>query len=167
MQAIYNSLPFMNMPPQIVIEMDKYAVYWLNAFPHQNGVSDTLSPCTIITGQNVDFNRHCKYEFGQYVQTHEQHDNRMAPRTIGVLAMRTGRLINCAHATKLPMLMTSLPGCMCWPDDRKQPLVYCSLIAIGFQMMPLMTQIIPILMQTIVIMNLTMMTRILTMMTTL
>jgi hypothetical protein len=38
---------------------------------------------------------------------------------------------------------------MCWPDDRKQPLVYCSLIAIGFRMTPLMTQMILILMQTI------------------
>jgi hypothetical protein len=113
MRAIYNSLPFTNMPPRIVIEMAKHAVYWLNAFPHPNGVSDNLSPRTIITGQTVDFNRHCKYEFGQYVQTHEQHDNSMAPRTIGALAMRptgnaqgnyfffslsTGRIINRAHA---------------------------------------------------------------------
>jgi hypothetical protein len=118
MRAIYNSLPFTNMPPRIVIEMAKHAVYWLNAFPHPNGVSNTLSPRTIVTGQTVDFTRHCRYEFGQYVQTHEQHDNSMAPRTIGALAMRptgnaqgnyyffslsTGRIINRAHATKLPM----------------------------------------------------------------
>ena len=69
-------------------------------------------------GQTVDFNWHCKYEFGEYVQTHEQHDNSMSPRTIGALAMRptgnaqgnyyffslsTGRIINRVHATKLPM----------------------------------------------------------------
>jgi hypothetical protein len=35
----------------------------------------------------VDFNQHYKYEFGEYVQTHEQHDNSMVPRTIGALAM--------------------------------------------------------------------------------
>jgi hypothetical protein len=118
MRAIYNTLPFNHMPPRIVIEMAKHAIYWLNAFPHPNGVSANLSPCTIITGQTVDFNRHCKYEFGQYVQTHEQHDNSMAPRTTGALAVRptgnaqgnyyffslsTGRIINRAHATKLPM----------------------------------------------------------------
>jgi hypothetical protein len=106
------------MPHRIVIEMAKHGVYWLNAFPHLNGISDTMSPRMIITGQTVDFNRHCKFEFGQYVQTHEQHDNSMAPRTIGALAMRptsnaqgnyyffslsTGRIINRAHATPLPM----------------------------------------------------------------
>jgi hypothetical protein len=106
------------MPPRLIIEMAKHSIYWLNAFPNPNGVSDNLSPRTIITGQTVDFNRHCKYEFGQYVQTHEQHDNSMAPRTIGALAMRptgnaqgnyyffslsTGRIINRVHATKLPM----------------------------------------------------------------
>ena len=56
MRAIYNTLPFTHMPPRIVIEMAKHAVYWLNAFPHPNGVSETLSPRTIITGQTVDFN---------------------------------------------------------------------------------------------------------------
>jgi hypothetical protein len=119
MHAIYNTLPFTNMPPRLVIEMAKHAVYWwLNTFPHPDGVSDTLSPQTIVTGQTVDYNRHCKYEFGQYIQSHEQHNNSMAPRTIGALAMRpmgnaqgnyyffslsTGRIINRAHATKLPM----------------------------------------------------------------
>jgi hypothetical protein len=79
MHAIYNTLPFTNMPPRLVIEMAKHAVYWLNAFPHPDGVSAMLSPQTIVMGQTVDCNRHCKYEFGQYVQSHEQHDNSMAP----------------------------------------------------------------------------------------
>jgi hypothetical protein len=63
MRAIYNTLPFTNMPPHLVIKMAKHAVYWLNAFPHPNGVSDTLSPHMIITGQGVDYNQHCCYEF--------------------------------------------------------------------------------------------------------
>jgi hypothetical protein len=118
MHAIYNTLPFTHMPPCLVIEMAKHSVYWLNAFPHPNGISDNVSPRTIITGQTVDFHRHCKYEFGEYVQTHEQHDNSMAPRTIGALALHptgnaqgnyyffslsTGRVINRVHATRLPM----------------------------------------------------------------
>jgi hypothetical protein len=44
MRAIYNTLPFTNMPPRLVIEMAKHAVYWLNAFLHPDGVSATLSP---------------------------------------------------------------------------------------------------------------------------
>jgi hypothetical protein len=118
MHAIYNTLPFTNVPPRLVIEMAKNCVYWLNSFPNKNGISNALSPHTIITGQNVDYNRHCKYQFGQYVQTHEQHDNTMIPRTIGALALRptgnaqgnfyffslsTGRVLNQGHATPLPM----------------------------------------------------------------
>jgi hypothetical protein len=57
MRAIYNTLPFNHVPPRIIIKMAKHAVYWLNAFPHPNGVSETLSPRSIITGgQTVDFN---------------------------------------------------------------------------------------------------------------
>jgi hypothetical protein len=54
MHEIYNTLPFCNMPPCIVIEMAKNAIYWLNSFPHPNGVSEHLNPRTIITGQTVD-----------------------------------------------------------------------------------------------------------------
>jgi hypothetical protein len=118
MRAIYNTLHFECMPPHMVIEMVKSSVFWLNAFPHFQGVSNTLSPQNINTGQIVDFNRHCRHHFGEYVQTHEEHNNSMAPRTIGALALRptvnsqgsfyylslsTGRNIDRRNATSLPM----------------------------------------------------------------
>jgi Zinc knuckle len=117
-RAMYNSLPFERIPHRMVIEMAKSSVFWLNAFPNVQGVSQVLSPRTIITGQTVDFNHHCKHQFGEYVQTHEEHDNSMQARTIGALAMRptgnaqgsfyyfslsSGRIINRRQATKLPM----------------------------------------------------------------
>ena len=58
-RATYNTLPFKRMPPTLVIEMVKQAVFWLNAFPHPKGVSESQSPRTIVTGQDVDYNRHC------------------------------------------------------------------------------------------------------------
>jgi hypothetical protein len=118
MQSIYTTLPFESIPPRMVIEMAKYCVYWLNAFPSNDGISKTISPRTIITGQSVDYSRHCKFQFGEYVQTHEEHDNTMLRRTIGALALHptgnaqgsfyfyslsTGRVINQAYATRLPM----------------------------------------------------------------
>ncbi len=118
-RGIYNTLPFgRKLPQRIITEMAKHSVFWLNSFPSENGVSTSMIPRTIITGQMVDFNKHCRFQFGEYVQTHEQHDNSMVPRTIGALAMRptgntqgsfyfyslsTGRIINRRHATKLPM----------------------------------------------------------------
>jgi hypothetical protein len=77
-----------------------------------------MRPRVIITGQLIDFNRHCKYEFGEYVQTHEQLDNSMSPRTIGALALHptgntqgshyffslsTLKAINCNHTNPLPI----------------------------------------------------------------
>jgi hypothetical protein len=117
-RANYNMLPFKHMPPIMVIEMIKAAVFWLNAFPVEGGISDRMSPRTIVTGHTVDYSKHCKYEFGEYVQAHEEHDNSMRPRTVGALALRpngnaqgnwyflslsTGRILNQTHATKLPM----------------------------------------------------------------
>ena len=82
MRAIYNTLPHKNMPPRLVTEMAKHAVFWLNAFPYPNGIGG------IITGVGIDYHWHCKYQFGEYIQTHEEHDNTMAPRTIGALTFQ-------------------------------------------------------------------------------
>ena len=106
------------MPPRLVLEMAKSAVFWLNSFPHVNGVSHTISPREVVTGLRIDYNKHCKYESGEYVQTHEEHTNGMEPRTIGALALfptgnrqggvyflslLTGRVLNRTRATRLPM----------------------------------------------------------------
>ena len=118
MRAIYNTLPFDKVPARLVIEMAKTAIFWLNAFPVAGGASGNLSPRTILTGQKVDYKRHCRFQFGEYTQTHEEHNNSMNPRTVGALALRpvgngqgsfyflsvsTGRVLNRLHATTLPM----------------------------------------------------------------
>ncbi|MDG7001629.1 MAG: hypothetical protein JRN15_21230, partial [Nitrososphaerota archaeon] len=118
MRAVYNTLPYRHMPPRLIIEMAKHAVFWLNAFRQPNGIGGNRSPRSIIVGTNISYSRHCKYQFGEYVQTHEEHDNSMMPRTIGALALRptgnvqgsfyffslsTGRVIVRGRATPLPM----------------------------------------------------------------
>ena len=118
MRCRYNTLPFQRMPRIMIIELAKATVYWLNSVPHNLGVSKILSLHTIVTGTNIDYNKHCEYEFGEYVQTHEEHDNRMAARTVGAIALRptgnqqggywfmsllSGRILNRIHATKVPM----------------------------------------------------------------
>ena len=118
MWAIYNTLPFQKIPAWLVIEMTKTAVFWLNAFPVMGGASQDLSPCTILTGQQVDYKSHCHFQFGEYAQTHEEHNNSMNRRTVGALALcpvgngqgsfyfssiSTGRILNRLHAMALPM----------------------------------------------------------------
>ena len=118
MRATYNTLPFQKIPARLVIEMAKTTVFWLNAFQSAGGASRQMSPRTIVTGQQVDYKRHCRFQFGEYAQTHEEHNNSMNPRTIGAIALRpvgngqgsfyfmsitTGRVLNRLHAMALPM----------------------------------------------------------------
>lgn len=117
-RCVYNTMPFAKIPGRMVAELIYYCVFWLNSFPARDGISDTLSPRAIITGSHIDFNKHCKLEFGAYVQAHEEHDNTMATRTTGAIALRptgnaqggyflyslsTGRVLNRNNWTALPM----------------------------------------------------------------
>jgi hypothetical protein len=94
------------------------SVFWLNAFPHKHGISRTLSLRTVITGKHINYKTHCRIEFGQYVQTHEKHNNSMDIHTMGALALRppdnlqggyffyslvTGERLQYTHRTRLPM----------------------------------------------------------------
>ena len=49
--------------------------FWLNRFPAKDGVSTTLTPRAMITGQFIEFSKHCLLTFGEYIQTHEDGDN--------------------------------------------------------------------------------------------
>ena len=106
------------MPARLIVEMVYTSVFWLNCFPTHNGVSDSLSPCSIVSGQCINYLKHCRLEFGTYVQVHEAHDNSMVSRTTGTIALRptgnaqggyyfmsltTGCCLNRNHWTSLPM----------------------------------------------------------------
>ena len=103
----------------MLIDMAKFVVKWLNAFPVKEGIKH-ISPRTLVTGQSVDFNIHCKLQFGAYFQTHEDNTivNIMEPRTLGAIALgpdnsiqtgyyclnlTTGRRIHRRKWTALPM----------------------------------------------------------------
>jgi hypothetical protein len=56
----------------------------LNFFPAKNGISQYYSPCIILHQQNLDYDKHCQYSFGTYVQAHDEPDpsNTNAPCTL-------------------------------------------------------------------------------------
>jgi hypothetical protein len=87
MHSGYNSLPFERIPCMMVIHLAANAVFWLNAFPHPDGMSNTLSLCYLLTGQPLDYRKHVCLEFGAYVQTHEEHTNGMEARTVGAICL--------------------------------------------------------------------------------
>jgi len=50
-------------------------------------VKNNLSPQRIITGSKIEYNQHCRLQFGTYVQMHEQHINSLLPRMDGAIAL--------------------------------------------------------------------------------
>ena len=114
----YNNLPFSRIPRLVVVRLVSNAVFWLNAFPHPDGVSTTLSPRYLLTGRHLDYRKHVRLEFGSYAQTHEEHTNDMRARTQGAICLgpsgneqgghyfmclRTGRRLHRFAWTPLPM----------------------------------------------------------------
>jgi hypothetical protein len=110
--------PFQKMPPLMIQDLIGGCVFWLNVFPDKHGVSDVMSPRTIMTGKTIDYKRHCQIMFGAYAQVHEEHDNSLQTRTTGAIALRptgneqggmyfmsleTGRRLNRGHWNELPM----------------------------------------------------------------
>ena len=71
----------------MLIHLVKNTVFWLNSFPVTDGISSTHLPCYIMTGKELDYNKHVRLEFGEYVQTHEKHNNTMAQRTLGAVCL--------------------------------------------------------------------------------
>jgi hypothetical protein len=117
-RASFHLTPFQKMPPLMIQDLIGGCVFWLNVFPNELGISDTMSPRTILSGKTIDYKRHCRIMFGAYAQVHEEHDNSLQTRTAGAIALRptgneqggfyfmslaTGRRLNRNHWHELPM----------------------------------------------------------------
>jgi hypothetical protein len=117
-RSAYHLTPFKKIPVIMVQHLIGGCVFWLNAFPSDQGVIHTVSPRTIMTGKTIDYNKHCRLVFGAYAQVHEEHDNSMQARTTGAIALRptgneqggfyfmsltTGKALNRNHWHELPM----------------------------------------------------------------
>ena len=72
----------------MIIELVSESVFWFHVFPHHDGISTTMISREIITGMTLDYNHHCKHQYGDYVQNHDKHDNTMSLRTIGAIFLR-------------------------------------------------------------------------------
>ena len=80
-----NQLPFKAFLHRLIVEMVYNVTFWLNAFPHNDGVHEMMSLCTILKGLHIDHDKHCALEFGSYLQIHEEHNNLMTAHTLGAI----------------------------------------------------------------------------------
>jgi hypothetical protein len=88
-QAIRHSLPYERIPKLMMIHIVLNVVKLLNLFPTKGGVSDTLSPKTIMSGETLDFKKHLSLQIGQYCQVHEEDTprNSQVVRTKGAISL--------------------------------------------------------------------------------
>ena len=91
MRAHHADLPFPSFTRRMTIEMAKHVVMLLTAFPFKSGPSKTYSPCKIMTGKALDWNKICKLQFGAYAQVHKDRNmtNTLEERTQGAIFLRT------------------------------------------------------------------------------
>jgi hypothetical protein len=71
-RGILNTLQFKKMPRLMLIELVYHVVLWLNAFPANSGVSETLSPREMVYRHKLDFAKHCKSPFRMYCEVHDE-----------------------------------------------------------------------------------------------
>jgi hypothetical protein len=85
-RATIHGMPYHRLPRAMVKELVSMATRVTNMLPHNDGISDTLSPATIITGlPKPDFNT-MTLEFGSYVQVYDGTSNNTKSRTLGAIA---------------------------------------------------------------------------------
>jgi hypothetical protein len=95
----------------------------LNQFPWPNGISDTMSPASIITGvPPPDFNQ-LKLEFGSYVQVFEATPTGNANGDYYFLSLATGACISRHQWTVLPMPESAIARVETLAKDEGQPLI--------------------------------------------
>ena len=72
-RSTIKTLPFKICPCQVIIELLYVTVLWINAIPiWETGISAIYSPREIINGMKIDFKKHCKLDFGKYVEAHDE-----------------------------------------------------------------------------------------------
>ena len=91
----------------MVIHLVVNVMFYVNTFFWQQGVSQFLSPLTILEGVVLDYKYHFQVIFGEYTHTHEATDNTMKSQTVSVkfFSLVTGLILkrDCHSFTLLRM----------------------------------------------------------------
>ena len=120
LRCTVQGLPYKRYPKLMIIEMVVEVLRKRNQFPTNDGVSDKISPLTIVNGDGPpDFNK-MKFEFGAYGQAFQSNSptNTNTTRSVGAIALsmtpnknveykfmslNTGKLIHRRQCKALPI----------------------------------------------------------------
>ena len=97
--SVRHSLPFKSLPRKLVANMVLFSTKLLNYFPTKGGISTTLSPKAIMSGEQINYKDY-KLPFGSYCQVHEDTEprNSLAACTQGAISL--GPSGNMQHAQR-------------------------------------------------------------------
>lgn len=106
-----HSMPFKRLPKMMIDQLGQWAVTVLNQFPALDGISDTNSLLTIVTGRAIPDYHTMKIEFGLYAHVFEDNSptNTNKARTNHGRncsqpdRQRLGKMLSRAQWTLLPM----------------------------------------------------------------
>jgi hypothetical protein len=89
-RAAFHRLPYKALPVPIMKRLVSESARKLNYFPSKHGISAHYSPRMILHRETLDYNKHCKYALGDYVQAHRilTPSNRQDPRTLDGIYVR-------------------------------------------------------------------------------
>jgi hypothetical protein len=93
-RAAYHRLPYDDLPRTMVKYLVMELAKKLNYFPNKNGVSKYYSPRMILHQENIDYDRHCAYRFGEYVLAHNNGVLLRGPLTTILLSNFPESLLN-------------------------------------------------------------------------
>jgi hypothetical protein len=89
LRACVHGLSYRRLPVVMIRHMVADVVRCLNQFSWLNGISRTLSPSAIVTGQGRPDYNSMRIEFGAYVQVFDDHEPTNTPeaRSLGAIAL--------------------------------------------------------------------------------
>eukprot|EP00804_Cyclotella_cryptica_P027597 CCRYP_007506-RA/>CCRYP_007506-RA protein AED:0.33 eAED:0.33 QI:0/-1/0/1/-1/0/1/0/237 len=138
-RSIKAELPYSVMPGQMIKRMVLQAVLFMNAYVDKQGISDEYSPRELILRWQLDWQKHCKYQFGSYGQAYDEPDstetNTQQPRSRNVICvgptgniqgsyyfldLDTKELIKRRRFTELPMPDSIIKRMERWGKRDKQ-----------------------------------------------
>ena len=72
--AVVSYQPYVVLPKQIVIHLVCFDVLWLNNKPNTLGISQVHSPHVIVAKRKLDWDKHFKAGFGDFIQASYDRD---------------------------------------------------------------------------------------------
>ena len=119
-RATFHRLPFTSLPKLMLKILVMESAKKLNFFPAKGGVSPYYSPRALLHRVGLDYDKHCRFSFGDYVQARQDNHptNSLKARTLDCIYLRftanqqgghelmdlhTGRLITRGHVVGVPL----------------------------------------------------------------